>query len=860
MGDAVFLLSEPFAAAAFSDSGLAFSWRIFTFVRRNQVDSGMKNTLTAYLKKALPYVGSVLFFLLVSYIYFAPDIWEGRALAQHDTTQGRAMGQEIAAYQAETGEKSYWTNSMFSGMPAFQISPSYKNNAVLRAVSGVYRLGAAEPASFVFIMMTGFFILLLTLGVRWYLAAIGAVAYAFSSYFFIIITAGHIWKFITLAYIPPTIAGMILIYRKRYLWGCVLAALFGALQLYNNHIQMSYYFMFVMAAWVIAFGVQHYREHTMKTFAKSTAVLLLAGAIAVGCNLPNLYHTYKFSKETMRGGHSELTSPETGAQKSDGLDREYITQWSYGKMETLSLLIPNIKGGGSGVLGENETARKAASSQIRPYLSQVNSYWGDQPGTVGPVYVGALVFLLFVLGCFIVKTPMKWALLIVTVLTVMLSWGKNFMPLTDLFIDYFPMYNRFRAVSSILVVAEFCIPLLAVLALKEILERPQLLKTERTAVYVSVGLTLGVSLLAALFPSMFGPFNSEYELAYMAQEPGVAPIFSGVAEARKAVLSADAWRSVAVLAGGIAVLWLFYAGKLNRGLTVALVGAIILVDMYGVDKRYLNSSHFVPAAKAEMPFPKTENDKLILQDTDPNYRVFNMAANSFNEAGTSYYHKSVGGYNAAKLRRYQDLIDRQLLKGNMEVFNMLNTRYFILPSEDRRSSFVERNDEAFGNAWWVSALEWAATPDEEMAALDLIDLRETAVADERFRSVLSAPAALPSDNDTIYETVYKPNELRYRAVSRNGGLAVFSEIYFPWGWKVSIDGEPVEMGRVNYVLRALNIPAGDHEIVFRFEPASIPVTESIAYVSMALILLAAIAAAYFSLRTRKKGSDDTATA
>ena len=799
----------------------------------------------------------VLLFVVLSFIYFSPDVIEGKILFQHDTQQGLAIGHEVKVYAEQTGEMPRWTGSLFSGMPTFQIAPTYSSNAPLKGLQHVYNLWLVSPVSLLFIMMLGFYILLLALNVRWYLAAFGAVAYAFSSYFFIIIAAGHIWKFITLAYIPPTIAGVVLAYRGKYLLGGALAALFGALQIMSNHVQMSYYFLFVICAVVIAYGVEHYRSHTMPRFFKATGILCVAAILAVGANASNLYHTYKYSKESMRGGHTELTSPGSdGSQQSagGGLDKDYITQWSYGKMETLTLLIPDSKGGASGLLSENERAVQAADPQIRPYLSQVDCYWGDQPFTAGPVYVGALVFFLFVLGCFIVRTPLKWALLAVTVLTVMLSWGKNMMWLTDWFIDYFPMYNRFRTVSSILVVAEFCMPLLAVLALKKIFEGPSVLKREKVSFYISGGIVGGIALLAALVPGLFDSFLKDYELEAV-QQPGYGELFAGIAEARKAIFTADAWRSFFIVALGFVALWMWREKKLSATVTMVVLAVILVGDMYPVNKRYLNSENFVTPARKTNPFPMTDADKYILQDKDMNYRVLNAAAGSslsasFNEPRTSYYHKSIGGYHAAKLRRYQDLIERQLVNANPAVLNMLNTRYIIQPLEDGRETVV-RNPGALGNAWFVSEVKWVDNADAEMEAITDFDPSFTAVADRKFEREIGTNVVPPVAGDTIYETGYKPDELTYRYHSQQGGLAVFSEIYFPWGWQVTVDGEPVEMGRVNYVLRAVNLPAGDHEVVFRFDPESVHTTEAIAYISLILILAAFVLVGIGAWKSRK---------
>lgn len=805
----------------------------------------------ANVKKALPYVLSIVFFAVVSYLYFAPEIFEGKILFQHDTQQGIAIGQEAKAFKEATGETTRWTNTTFSGMPTFQISPSYANYPIIRQIEHIYSLWMTSPASLIFIMLVGFFIFMLSTGCKWYYAVLGAIAYTFSSYFFIIIQAGHIWKFVTLAYIPPTLAGIVWAYRGRYLLGGGVAALFAMLQIASNHIQMTYYFLFVIVAMVIAYAVELIREKRVAQFLKASGVLVVAATLAVGANLPSLYHTQKYSKETMRGGHSELTTPvgDNKVKPQSGLSKDYITQWSYGKMETMSLLIPNIKGGASGALSSHEKAVEAASSSVRPYLSQVNSYWGDQPGTSGPVYVGAIICMLFVMGCITIKSPMKWALIAATILSILLSWGKNFMPLTDWFIDYFPMYNKFRTVSSILVVAEFCIPVLAIMALKQFVESPD--KKQLKAMFIATGITGGIALLAFIAPGLFGSFTSYYENDMIAQNGRLAALFNDIAEARQAVLSADALRTLLYIVAVALVLYFVSNGRIKKQWALLIIGVLLIADMGSVNKRYLNGDSFVENRRKSDPFPMTQVDKYILQDPDPNYRVFNLATGDpFSDARTSYYHKSVGGYHAAKLARYQDLIDRQLSRMSEPVLNMLNTKYFIVPLQDGNVT-VQQNPDAMGNAWFVEEVQWVDDADAEMAALDTFDPAHTAIIDKRFAELIDATATVATEGDTITLTSYKPNELRYASSAAHNRVAVFSEIYFPWGWHVTIDGTPVKEARANYVLRALNIPAGNHEVVFRFEPASVATTEHIAFASMVGILLMLLAPLVVRLRVKR---------
>lgn len=795
------------------------------------------------MTKALPYILSIAFFAVVSYLYFTPEIFEGKILFQHDTQQGIAIGQEAKAFREATGETTRWTNTTFSGMPTYQISPSYSNNHIISTIEDIYSLWMNNPASYLFMMLTGFFIFMLAMGCSWQYAVIGAIAYTFSSYFFIIIQAGHIWKFITLAYIPPTIAGIVWAYRGKYLLGGGVAALFAMLQIASNHIQMTYYFLFVIVAVVIAYAIELFKEKKQSQFFKASGVLILAATLAIGANLPSLYHTQKYSKETIRGGYSELTPLDNHSSNNSGggLSKDYITQWSYGKMETFTLLIPNTKGGASGMLSSQQDAVDAAPASVRPYLSQVNSYWGDQPGTSGPVYVGAIICLLFVMGCITIKSPMKWALIAMTILSILLSWGKNFMPLTDWFIDNFPMYNKFRTVSSILVIAEFCIPVLAIMALKSFIDNPD--KKQLRALYIATGITAGICLIAWLIPSLFGSYTSGYEQEMIAQNAQLKTIFNGIEEARQAVFRADALRTLLFILAAAIILFLVAQNKIKSQWAIVAIGALLILDMGGVNKRYLNGEHFVENRRMKDPFPMTQVDKYILQDPDPNYRVFNLATGDpFSDSRTSYYHKSVGGYHAAKLSRYQDLIERQLSKMSEPVLNMLNTKYYILPLEDG-SVTVQQNPHAMGNAWFVNDIQWVENADAEMAALDTFNPAQTAIIDRQFASLIDDSAITHTQGDTIYLTSYKPNELRYTSHSANNRTAVFSEIYFPWGWLVTIDGQQVTEARANYVLRALNIPAGDHEIIFRYEPRSIARTEGIAFASIGgifLLLLAAI--------------------
>ena len=815
-------------------------------------------------KKLLPDVIVVVLFAIISFAYFFPAVTEGRILAQHDAVAGIGSGQESKEYMEKTGERTRWTNSIFGGMPTYQMSPSYDSTRTLSFLQNIYHLFLPTYVWYVFSMLLGFYILLRAFNFKVWMSALGAIIWAFSSYFFIIIAAGHIWKLVTLAYIPPTIAGLVLTYRGKYLAGGVVTALFVAFQIAANHPQMSYYFLFVMAFMAIAYGVTAYKEHKMPDFIKASGVLVLAGIIGVCVNLSNLYHTYEYSKESMRG-KSELVKQNSANQTGSGLERDYITQWSYGIGETFSLLVPNVKGGASVPLAANTDAMDKANPMYRGIYSQLGQYWGEQPGTSGPVYVGAFVMFLFVLGCFIVKGPMKWALLGGTLFSIVLSWGKNFMGPTDFFIDFVPMYNKFRAVSSILVIAEFTIPLLAVMALKEVIDRPSLLKEQAKACYISLGLTGGLSFLFAVAPHVFfSSYFSSMELNALQSafpQDQLAPLLLNLEEIRTAIFTSDAWRSFIIIIIGVALLIGYTTDRLKANVTVGLIALLCLVDMWDVNKRYLYDEQFVAKGTEMQPFMKpSATDQEILKDKTLDYRVLNLSVNTFNENNTAYWHKSIGGYHAAKLRRYQEMIDMHIqgemsdifkklpaAGGDMQqidanafpVLNMLNTRYFILPLQGGQTAPVF-NPYALGNAWFVDEVKMVNNANEEIDALHGVNPMHVAVVDKRFAAEVKQSGDAADSTRSIKLTDYQPNALKYEVNSAKGGVVVFSEIYYP-GWISLIDGKEVAHGRADYILRAMNVPAGKHVIEFKFDPKSLHTTETIAYISLSLLVLSTLA-------------------
>lgn len=807
-------------------------------------------------------VAVILFFAALSLAYFTPATFQGRELFQQDVAGASGTAQDVRDHEKATGEHSYWTNSLFGGMPMYQISPSYPSTQALQKAQyvGTLRLPFDLLGSYawlLFAMLGGFYLFMRSLRQKILPSIIGAVMWTFSSYFLILIVAGHIWKLTALCFIPPTIAGMVWCYRGEYLKGGFVTALFVALQILANHVQMSYYFLFVMTALFVAFLVEAIQQKQLKRFGIASLTLLFAGIVGVAINLTNLYHTYQYSQETMRGG-SELTLKQqeggnsASHENKSGLDKDYITRWSYGKGETWSLLVPNVKGGGSGYMGASEkTAEiiidKVSHPEIRSYVASSNHYWGDQPFTAGPVYVGAFVLTLFIFGCIRVKGPIKWALLAATILSVLLSWGHNLMWLTDLFIDYFPMYNKFRTVSSILVIAEFTIPALAILGLSELLRHPEEALKDKWAIGLSLGLTAGAALLFALSPSLFFDFLSVQEQNHftqvMAKNPQVyGQVIDSLTSVRMAIFQADAWRSSLIIVLSVIPIVLYLYRKLSAIPTLLLVGAITLIDLWVVDKRYLNDVHFISSqmVKAQAA-PKSIADELILADKTPGFRVLNLSVDTFNDATTSRWHHSVGGYHAAKLQRYQDLIDHQLSKRNPRVLAMLNTRYLLIPDEKGQPQVIP-NAATYGPAWFVSEIKWVEDANAEMKALDTLDLRNIAVIDKRFDSqTLRSIPKLTDSTARIDIESHTPNKLVYRTESKEPALAVLSEIYYPHGWKATIDGQRVDIVRANYVLRAIAIPAGEHRLELSFEPDSIHRTERIAYVMFYLLVAAAIA-------------------
>ena len=849
-------------------------------------------------KKFLPDVLCVVLFAAISFAYFYPAVFEGRRIEQHDSGANDGINVVINQYRAaHNGDTPRWNNSLFGGMPTYQIAPSYNSMKTVDFIEDFYHLWLPDYVWYIFASMLGFYILLRAFDFKQWMAALGAIVWAFSSYFFIIIAAGHIWKVMTLAYIPPTIAGIVLCYRKKYVLGCALTTLFATLQVHANHVQMTYYFLLPELMIVLAFLIDAVIKKEMKSFCKASAAVAIAAVLALAMNVSNLYHTYEYQKETMRGKSELVKQTKVEDQTSTGLERSYITAWSYGIDETMTFLIPNYRGGASMPLSMNRTAMEKADARLASsgVYGAFSQYWGEQPGTSGPVYLGAIVCMLFVLGLIVIpnKNPLKWTLLIATAITLMLSWGHNFMPFTDFFIDHVPMYAKFRTVASILVVVEFTVPFMAMWGLKVWMEKPN-----RLQLLIATGITALVVLLLMVTADECLSTNDVMSMkGYVAQgyfdDATGQQILGSVSAMRKAMLTSDGWRSLIFIL--IAAVALFYyasnkkaegEGKLATGIVVTLL-ILCLVDMWQVNKRYLNDGFFVkPQGLARIQ--KTEADDYILEKsgTGRDYRVLNLTVSTFNDNTTSAFYSSVGGYHAAKLRRYQELIETHIAKEINNIYvalrnapmdtvrmameqspypiydlsqqntdslypviNMLNTRWFILAAgEGGKIKLPIENTGANGNAWFVKDVAYVDNANEEIDRLGKVNPKQTAVVAQKDFGFLKA-----GGEGEIRLTDYSTAEATYETESAKGGLVVFSEVYYP-GWDATIDGKPAEIGRADYVLRAMNVPAGKHVIKFTYDPESVHTTETIAYAALLIFLLMWAVPAVMMYRKKKQNN------
>ncbi len=828
------------------------------------------------MKKYLPHIIAIVAFIVITMLFFSP-LMGGKELRQSDINNWKGMSKEILDFKEKTGEQTFWTNSMFGGMPAYQISAEYKANLV-QYLDKIVTLGLPLPANYLFLLMAGFYFLLITMKVDNKVAILGSVAYAFSSYFLLFIVTGHNSKAHALGYMAPVIAGIIMTYNGRLLLGSAITALSLALHLYANHLQITYYLMLMVAILVIAELYLSIKEKRISTFIKANAFLAVAAVFALFSNITNLWATQEYGKYSTRGP-SELSADKEN--QTTGLDRDYITQWSYGIGESFTLMIPDFKGGASEPIGRNnKDALNDVDDNYKQYVTNYGAYFGDQPFTGGPSYVGAIVVLIFVIGLFVVKGPVKWWLLIATALSLMLSWGHNFMTFTNLFLDFVPGYDKFRAVTTTLIIAQFTIPLLAVLTVNKMVTEKDFFKKYKKQLMYAMGIVIGFTLLVAISPGSFTSFYSSKEYDQVAQSVKGQPnseqlldgFFSAVSAARKHIMVSDTIRSLIFLILAAGLIWTFLRYNYKKEIFIFSLLALIMMDMLTVDKRYISSDDFVKKSANAVPFPRTRANEMILQDTTKSYRVINIGANTFNDASTSYYHQSIGGYHGAKLKRIKELIDYNL-EGEISIIkmvmqrpdsaslqvvygqpalNMLNTKYFILSGD--QPPLV--NQGALGNAWFVSSVKFVANADSEIAAVHDFDPRTMAVIDNRYKTALDGLNLNNYDSASyIMLTDYKPNHLTYKSSSRAEQLAVFSEIFYDKGWNAYVDGKLTDYVRADYVLRAMRVPGGEHTIEFKFEPAVISVGEKISFAGSLLIILFAGFAAWKEFKAKPKNEN-----
>ena len=827
----------------------------------------MKNSFFQRNKTALAIIAAIFVFAAITLIYFHP-VLQGKLIKQHDIEMHKGMSQEINQYRENTGEQTLWTNAPFSGMPAWNISISSNSNLTDPAFKAL-KLGLPQSIGSVFICMLGFFVLLLILDCGFWISFIGAIAYGFTSYLFIVIGAGHNAKAMAMAYMAPVIAGVLLTYKGKYIWGWLLTAFALAFEIRTNHLQITYYLALTLVILVMAELISDIRDKKLGHFFKATGGLVVAALIGVLTCSTNLYGSYEFGKETTRG-KPVITRNESN--QTQGLDRDYITQWSYGKGETWSLLIPNAKGGASAYIGKQNPALEKADRQYRDSIAQSNAYWGDQPGTSGPVYVGAIVVFLFVLGALTVKGKLKWALLVATLLSILLSWGKNFMGFTNFFLDYIPGYDKFRAVSMTLVIAEVTMPLLGFLGLSQIAKSPDDFKKNRKKFFIALGITAGFCLLFYIAPKVFFNFLSQAEAEQFATlskgKDGAlyATYATQLENVRVAIFRKDALRSLIFILLAAIPLFLYGKGKLKGQIAFPILAVLVLIDMFPIDKRYLNDSHFIDKRKFDKPYVASTADQFILNDKSLDFRVADLTKDMFNDASTCYFHKSLGGYCGAKLRRYQDIItqylagelsqlrnaksseDLILALSRLKVVNMLNTKYIIYnPNSQPFQNFY-----AYGNAWSVNDIRWVETPNEEIDAIATTDLQHTAIVNKEFERQFEGFQFTDSIPVQITLNEYQPNKLTYHFKSGSDQLLVFSEIWTSKGWSMTIDGQEKPLLRANYLLRAAIIPSGEHEIVMTYIPRAYTVCNTIQLVSSLIMILGLIAAIVFTFKSKKE--------
>ena len=803
-------------------------------------------------------------FLLLVVFYFTP-VWQGKTLLQSDVMQARGSQKEIFEYKEKDGNTPLWTNSMFGGMPTYQIWYDHANN-ITTHIGPAIRAVFPPPSDVLLLFLLGGYFLFSVLRLRPWVAAIGAVALAFSSYNMIYVEAGHINKAYAIAYFAPIIGSVILCYRGSKFWGPSLLALFLALELRANHIQMTYY-LFIALMVLVGFELYYaIRDKKLNKFIQATGLQLIGVVIAVLVNASVLFPTYEYSKETIRG-KANLTKTDAAGKSSAGLDKEYAYEWSQGIGENITFLIPNAYGGRSGgTMTEKSNSVKviekigASKAEALQYAnSALSTYWGDKRFTSGPWYFGAGIIFLFVLALFVVKDRLKWWILAATVLTIFLSFGRHLPFISDLFFDYLPMYNKFRAVESILVIPSVLIPLLAIMGLNEIITRGNEIKDLDKKVLYSGGAVAIICLMVALMPSILALRTANHQefvaaLQQQVQDPTLgAELANALLKDRADLASSDAWRSFFIVVLTAGLVWFYVKKKLTVAILTAAIAVITIVDLWAVDKRYLNSDSFVDKSIYEKPIPEREVDQLIHLDKDLSYRVFDLTTSPFNDASTSFFHKSIGGYHAAKLMRFQELLENQFNGDfNEDVLDMLNVRYIISKDQSNNSDRIHRRSSALGNAWFVNNIKFVNSNQAEMDALNTFDPKKEAIINEGLKGQIGNASIGQPTNAEIKLTSYHPDTLKYEYSAGNNVFAVFSEIFYDKGWKAYVDGEEVPIIRTDYLLRGLSLPGGNHKVEFIFAPDSMRISNIISLVASIILVLGLGFAIWLSLKHRKE--------
>ncbi|MCP4883897.1 MAG: YfhO family protein [Flavobacteriales bacterium] len=788
------------------------------------------------IKKFLPLLVALLSFVIISLAYFSP-VLEGKELFQSDIAQFRGMSKEVKEFRDQYHEEPYWTNRAFGGMPTYQLSTYYPNDFI-KKIDRVLRF-LPRPADYLFLYFLGFFVLLSVLKVDWKLAIIGALGFGFSTYLVIILGVGHNAKAHAIAYMPFVLAGLLLVFQKKYLQGFVLTALAMALEINASHPQMTYYLLFAVLIFGIVQIIQAFKEKELPVFFKQIGILMVAVILAVGVNATSLLATKEYAEHSTRS-QSELTINPDGSPKeiTSGLSKEYITQYSFGLLETFDLFIPRFMGGSNSEKLDKESftyrylKERAGRKQALSFAENAPMYWGDQPIVAAPPYLGAVFVFLFVLGALLLKGPLKKWLVVATIFSIVMSWGKNFDLLTNFFIDYVPLYNKFRAVSSIQVIAEIAVPLLGILGLHHFLNDKTDKGDKRKAFKWAAISVAGLALFFTATGANLFAFESFRDANYENMLAGLSDV---LIEDRRTIFFQDSLRSLVYVVITACLLWLFFTEKIKKDIVVGGILILVLLDLVNVDKRYVNNDDFITKSKLEKPFELSPIQGEILKD-DGYYRVLNFMVDPLNDGSTSFYHNSIGGYHAAKPRRFQELYEFQIARNNMEVLNMLNTKYYIFPGENNIEN-VQLNEEANGNAWFVQQVVYVETANEEIKALDSLNTKEKVVLTENYKTDLDDLRFENDSTASIVLTSYKANELKYESKTEKAQLAVFSEIYYKDGWNAYLDGEKIPYMRANYVLRAAVIPAGDHELVFKFEPKVIQTGSTISLISYGLLLL-----------------------